>query len=172
MYVPVTDDGEPFYSQGFAVRFYKTDGTDWVANFSPGWTNLKTVIELADNTNLLVIAFGTCYLMNPDLMKPLSVFGVGFSKFFKMQDKRLVLQDETRLTIVEKDGNYWNTERISWGEIKELELDKAIIKGLAHDPMDDADEWASFSYNIDTNELIGGSYPRRDNIKKLKWRFW
>ena len=61
MYIPVTDNDEPFYSEGFAVRFYKTDGTEWVANFQPGWTDLKTIIKFADTTNLLVIAFGTCY---------------------------------------------------------------------------------------------------------------
>jgi hypothetical protein len=38
--------------------------------------------------------------------------------------------------------------------------------------MYDADEWVEFSYNIDTKELIGGSYPRPDKIKKSKWQFW
>ena len=37
MYVPVSEDGEPFYSEGFVVRFYKSDGSEWVANFKPGW---------------------------------------------------------------------------------------------------------------------------------------
>jgi hypothetical protein len=77
MYIAVTRNGEPFYSEGFAVRFHKTDGTQWVANFQPGWTDFKTIIELKDTSDLLVIASGTCYLMNPDDTKPVAVFGVG-----------------------------------------------------------------------------------------------
>ena len=109
MYIPVTDNDEPFYSEGFAVRFYKKDGTQWVANFQPGLTYLKTIVELNCTTNLLVIAFGTCYLMNPDQTKSLSVFGVGYLTLFTTQDSRLILQDQTDLTIVEPNGNYWDT---------------------------------------------------------------
>src|SRR5690606_39492556 len=28
MYVPVSEDGEPFYSEGFVVRFYKSDRSE------------------------------------------------------------------------------------------------------------------------------------------------
>ena len=172
MYIPVTDNDEPFYSEGFAVRFYQTDGRQWVANFQPGWTDLKTIIEFTDTTNLLVIAFGTCYLMNPEQTKPLAVFGVAYLEIFTTEDGRLILQDENDLTIVGTNGRHWDTERISWDGLKELKLDKNIVTGLAYDPMYDADKWMKFSYNIDTKELIGGSYPRPDNIKKSKWRFW
>ncbi len=162
MYIPVTGNDEPFYSEGFAVRFYKTDGTEWVANFKPGWTDLKTIIELADTTNILVIAYGTCYLMNPDQTKPISVFGVDYLATFTTEDGRLILQDQTDLTIVESNGNYWDTERISWDGLKEVELDKNIVTGFAYHPTYDADEWVKFSYNIDTKELLGSSYPRSE----------
>lgn len=56
MYVPITDNGEPFYSEGFPVRFYKLDQTEWVANFQPGWTELKQIIEFEKTQNLLIIA--------------------------------------------------------------------------------------------------------------------
>ena len=78
MYVPVSESGEPFYSEGFAVRFFRTDGTDWVANFQPGWTDLREVIELKESNNLLTIANGTCYVMNPDNEEPVEVFGVSY----------------------------------------------------------------------------------------------
>ncbi len=172
MYIPVTENDEPFYSEGFAVRFYKTDGTQWVANFQPGWTDFKTIIELADTTDLLIIAFGTCYLMNPDQVRPIAVFGVGYLTTFKTTSGRLILQDQTDFTIVEPNGQHWHTERISWDGLKELELNENIMTGLAYNPTCDADEWVTFSYNIETKELIGGSYPQPDKIKKSKWRFW
>ncbi|RPD45182.1 hypothetical protein [Paracnuella aquatica] len=171
MYVPVTDNGEPFYSEGFPVRFYRTDGTEWVANFQPGWTDLKKIIEFDKTQNLLIIACGTCYIMNQNETKPIQVFGVGYSNIFSASNDRLVLQDQTDLTIIEPDGNHWHTERISWDGLKEIKVENSIITGLSYDPMHDADEWVPFSYDIDTKVLTGGSYHRYDN-KKPWWKLW
>src|SRR6478736_3638893 len=98
MYVPVTENGELFYSEGFAVQFYKSDGTSWVANFKLGWTEFKAIYEL-ENQNLVVIAGGACYLMNPDQTNPISAFGVGYVAALKTLNNRLILQDQTDLTI-------------------------------------------------------------------------
>jgi hypothetical protein len=171
MYIPVTENGEPFYSEGFVVRFYKSDGTDWIANFQPGWTNYKAIYELANSNNLLVIACGTCYLMNPDEIKPISVFGVGYLSVLKSKNGRLILQDQTDLTFIETNGEHWHTERISWDGLSELKLDNNIVSGLSYDPMNDAAEWVEFSYNIDDKILTGGSYHRYDK-KKPWWKIW
>ena len=172
MYIPVTENEEAFYSEGFAVRFYKLDGTNWVANFKPGWTDLKIIYELKDTSNLLIIACGTCYLMNPEETKPISVFGVGYSTVFKTEDGRLVLQDQTDLTIVETNGNHWDTERISWDGLKDLKLENNIVTGLAYDPMNDADEWVNFTFDINVKTLTGGSYKIYETINKPWWKVW
>ncbi|WP_162796193.1 hypothetical protein [Pedobacter namyangjuensis] len=171
MYIPVTDNGEPFYSEGFPVRFYKTDGTEWIANFQPGWTDLKQVLEFEKTQNLLVIACGTCYIMNPNDTKPIQVFGVGFSNIFKANKDRLLLQDQTDLTIIEPDGTRWNTERISWDGLAEIKVENNLVSGLAYNPMHDADEWVEFKYNLDAKILTGGSYYSFEN-KKPWWKIW
>lgn len=158
MYIPVTGNGEPFYSEGFAVRFYKTDGTEWVGNFQPGWTDLKEIIEFEKTQNLLVIACGTCYIINPDDIKSIEVFGVGYSDIFKASNDRLVLQDQTDLTIIEQNCKYWNTERISWDGLAEIKVENNLVTGLAYNPVHDSDEWVEFKYDIDTKTLTGGSY--------------
>jgi hypothetical protein len=171
MYVPVTESGEPFYSEGFVVRFYKADGTDWVANFELGWTELNEIIEFEETKTLLIIACGKCYLMNPDDIKPIEVFGVGYSEIFKVSNGRLVLQDQTDLTIIEHDGKHWNSERISWDGLKEIQIENNTVKGLSYDPMYDADEWVEFSFDLESKTLTGGSYHRYDN-KKPWWKIW
>jgi hypothetical protein len=159
MYIPVTETGEPFYAEGYAVRFYKSDGTDWVANFQPGWTNLKCVIEFEHSSPILVIAYGTCYLMHPDNQKPISVFGVGFSHIFQASNNRHVLQDQTDFTIIEPDGGHWDTERISWDGFAEVRVNDNVVSGLAYSPMHDTDDWVPFTLNIDTKIVTGGSFP-------------
>lgn len=172
MYIPVTKNDQPLYSEGFPVRFFKADGTDWVANFELGWTDLKIICELNDTCNLLVIAGGTCYLMNPEEAKPISVFGVGYSSVLRASDGRLILEDQIDLTIVETDGSHWATERISWDGIKELRLENNTVTGLSYDPMYDADDWIDFTYDIDTKTLTGGSYQKYESIKKPWWKIW
>jgi hypothetical protein len=75
------------------------------------------------------------------------------------------------LTIVEPNGEYWNTERISWDGLKEIKYKNRIVSGLSFDPMYDADEWIEFSYNLDAKTLNGGSFHRYDN-RKPWWKFW
>lgn len=172
MYIPVSGKDEGYYSEGFVVRFYKSDGTDWVANFKPGSTGLKEIHELRGSSSLLVIAFGMCYIMNPEQTKPISVFGVGYLTTFKNEEGRIILQDEIGLTIVESTGEYWDSERISWDGMKDLKLQDNIVTGLSFDPMHDAEEWIDFSYDINSRTVTGGSYLRYDIKEKPWWKLW
>lgn len=158
MYIPVTATGEPFYSEGYPVRFYRSNGTEWIANFQPGWTGLKHVVPLENTSKVLVIAFGACYIMNPDDTKPTSAFGFGYSHIHHASDNRLVLQDQTGLTIIEADGTYWHTERISWDGLAEVKVEKNMVSGLAFNPNHITEEWVNFYYNLDTKNLVGGCF--------------
>ena len=171
MYIPVSENDEPYYSEGFPVRFYRSDGTNWVANFKPGWTELSEVFDLQGTPNLLVIAFGQCYLMNPEETKPISAFGGAYATAVKVHDGRIVLQDDTGLSIIESDGNYWHSDRISWDGLKISKVEGSVISGLAFDPMYDSDEWVDFTYDLDSKTLIGGSYGQ--SLKKRPWwKIW
>lgn len=173
MYIPISENRKSFYSEGFIVRFYKSDKSEWVANFQPGWTNLKEIIEIKGSNNLLVVACGTCYLMHPNDTKPIEVFGVSYSDIFKASKGRLVLQDQIDLTIIEPDGTHWDTERISWDGLAEIKVENNLVYGLAFNPMHDADEWVEFKYDLDTKTLTGGSYHKYE-IEKFKpwWKIW
>ena len=162
MYFPVTENGKPFYSEGFAVRFYKSDGTDWVANFKPGFTGLNKIMETADWDKLLVFAGGTCYLMNPDEIKPLKCFGISFYNIIESAERTLILQDYTDFTIVEFSGLVWRSERISWDGFKDVTLNGDLVTGLSFDATDSNNEWKPFAFNIKTKEITGGSYSNRN----------
>lgn len=106
--------------------------------------------------------------MNPDETKPISVFGVGFSIVLRSDNGRLILQDETDLTIIETNGDHWISERISWDRIQKLIIENNIISGICYDPMNETDEWVSFSYDLESKILTGGSYNRHSTIKKIE----
>lgn len=160
MPVAITESGMPYYSAGFPVRFYRSDGTDWVGNFAPGWTKFNAVYELYNTNHLLVIAGGSCYIMDPDKESPVDTYGPDYYGAVQLPDGRTVLHSNLYLTIVGPDGSIWHTERISWDGIKDVCVHENIISGLAlaiNSPNYD-EEWVEFSYNLDSRELIGKAY--------------
>lgn len=166
MYIPVTENSENYSSEGFVVRFFKSDGTNWVANFKEGWTELNAVYEFDQQRNILVIAGGTCYIMNPENHKPIKTFGAGYQTVIKAPKNRLILQNSTDLTIVEANGEIWHTERISWNGIKELNIEGQFINGLSFSPMSDKDEWIEFVVDLEKRNVKGGSFRQFEIVEE------
>ncbi len=150
MYISVSQNGKEHYSDGFVVRFFNSDNTSWVANFERGWTRLSGVFELPAHGELLVIAGGNCYLMSPDQTEPRSFFGCNYHWALPAPDHRIVLADETGLTIVEPNGDYWHSEDIALDGFKKIEIESNIVTGLASCNID---EWMEFSYDINRKRL-------------------
>jgi hypothetical protein len=187
MYVPVTTDGQPFYSEGFVVRFFKSDGSDWVANFQPGFGGHSGVYDLAEPNKFAVFAKGTCYIMTTEDSKPLETLGGSFQQVLINKTRQLILIDVTDISVIEPTGQHWNSERISWDGFKDIKLIENVISGLSFDPMDRENEWISFTFDILTKEINGGSFrrykfsPVGPNVKKIErkdkedkpwWKFW
>ena len=156
MYIPVSVKGEPFYSEGLVIRFKKSDGSDWVANFSTGWSNFNFVTEYPNANRIIVIAKGQGYIMSPDQEKPIDTFGIGIDYILKTDDNKIILADNCDVWIVNNEGSIWQSKRISWDGLKDLKLQDNLLTGLSYRPGDD--QWIPFSINIDTKEIIGGSY--------------
>ncbi|MXN89704.1 hypothetical protein GR160_00555 [Flavobacterium sp. Sd200] len=161
MYVSVSEENTFYsdFSEGFVVRFYKKDGSEWVANIQRGLTNFDTVIELTESSNIIVIAGGQAYIINPENTKPISFFGSQYKYSISNTEGQCVLSDYTGLTIIEPDGKYWHSERISIDGIEDLRIEDDIVYGVVYMPIDDADEWLDFSYNITTKIMTGGIGP-------------
>lgn len=185
MYIPVNDDGEPFYSEGLVIRFYRQNRKDWVANFKPGLTGLNAIYELVIMPNILVIAGGKAYIMDPDKEIPVSILGSGFEQTIKTLDHRIIIITLTNLTIIETNGEYWDTERFSWGGIINLKIDGHLISGLSFDPMNKNGEWDEFTVDLEKRTVIGGSYSKyffdpiksglsgtHEKTKTKWWKFW
>lgn len=159
MYTPVTENGQPFYSEGFPVRFYKSDGTNWVANFKPGWTGLNRIFDFPEHDKTIVIAGGLGYIMSSGSAIPVSTFGIAINEIFQSTNGSLVCADGTSIFVIDKfSGELWESNRISWDGFQNLELKDNIISGQSYNPTNSKQEWSDFSLNIETKELTGGSY--------------
>lgn len=159
MYITVSVDGEPFHSEGLVVRFYKSDGSEWVANFYPGWTDCNLLLDYPNKDRIIVIAGGQGYLMTPEQHIPIDTFEVA-NEAIKTKDGKIVLVDDIHVWLVDDMGIGWESERISWDGIKDLKLQDHVLTGLSYDPMDSINEWIPFSVDLETKVVTGGSYRR------------
>jgi len=80
MYIPINTDGEGFFSEGFVVKFYTKDGTNWIANFKPGWTNYYDVFDYSKFNTVIIIAGGYVYVMSPEKIKPITSYELAVEK--------------------------------------------------------------------------------------------
>ena len=51
------------WSEGFVIRFWNEDGTDWVANFQYGTTHFNLAIKPPDSDLTVIVSHGACYLL-------------------------------------------------------------------------------------------------------------
>ena len=160
MYIPISESGEKFYSEGFVVRFHKKNGTDWVANFKQGFSEYCNVFQLSVGNKIIVIANGQGYIMSSEQQTPLDTFGLAITEVLKTDNEILVAADQTDLIIINNQGSIWRTARISWDGLKDIILEGNLVSGLSYDPMNEAEEWVKFSINLDTREIKGGSYRK------------
>ena len=159
MYVPVTENDEPFFSEGFPVRFHESDGTNWVANFKPGWGSLFEVFDFPGHDKIVIFAGGITYVMTPNQTKPLLTFGSEINKVIQTDDGSLICADNDSIIVLDNHtGEFWRSERISWDGFQKLILTGDILHGYTYDPMNINDEWPGFTLNIKSKELTGGSY--------------
>lgn len=165
MYIPVSNSGDKFYSEGYVVRFFKDDGTEWVANFNDGWTDINEVFEYPKLNIIVIFARGIGYVMNPNNEKPIFVFNSIAKYVFQDSNGILILIDDISIELFNPHSlELWLSKRISWDGFKDVVFDGTIVKGESFDPTNSVDEWVSFSFNIETKEILGGSYRESEIV--------
>jgi hypothetical protein len=167
MYIPISDNGIDDYSEGFVVKFKKSDGKDWIANFKKGSTDFNNVFAFKDSILIVVIAGGTCYIMHREEQKPRSAFGVGFKSILEKENGGIILEDNTTLTIIEPNGEYWHSEQISFDGLAKLKIYGTTVNGLSYEPTVDDNLWIYFTLDLNTREINGGSYNLIFGNKKI-----
>src|SRR5437762_2281051 len=127
---PYGPDAEPFtatglgtHREGFVVRFLAADGTSWVGNFQPGLGSLSNVYVHPNARELLVVARGQGYVVDPDDRLKRQYFGC--------QIETAIVLDEPLMVIFGNGlwfeafgvrGPQWRTPRISWDGMRNIQF--------------------------------------------------
>lgn len=147
--------------EGIVVRFASGSG-EWSGNFRPGLNGLTSVGPHPNGRDVLVIAQGDLWVVDPgqrsaELVLPAIASALPASDpdgwIFNCQGLALA-----RLTA---KGVLWHTRRLSWDGFDRLRVAGDDVTGEAWSPLDD--QWHPFRVDIRTGRSTGGSFSDSDS---------
>lgn len=149
--------GQGTHREGYVVEFLPASENKWIANFQPGLSNFYTILEHPNGEDIIVIAGSAVYVVSPVTKALKSTFG-GQLEFCAFVDRidSFVLGNGLWFEIVPKEGKGWQTKRISWDGMRNIEIADTLLTGEAYDPM--TDKWLPFEVNLIEGSHQGGNY--------------
>jgi hypothetical protein len=157
MYISIDQDklaSKESTSEGFVVRFFRSDESSWVANFSRGTTDFNAVFDFPKTDTTIIIAGGAGYVMHRDQTKPINTFGFGIKAALLSDGQEVVAADYTDIKVISNNGLVWTSDRVSWHGIKELSIQGNIVRGKAND----LEGWNDFTLDLKTRQGSGSSW--------------
>jgi len=183
MYISIPENGYSEFSEGLAVKFVKNDNSEWIANFEIGLSSLKFGKELKNSQNVLIIACGICYLMNPNEIKPKVEFGNDFEKVFEYQNK-FILVGKYSISIVEDFDKIIHFDDLCYDGIKNVKIENENLIGILNNYDSNGEELESdFILNLENLKfqeiekrriLQNENFLKQENKIENKswWKIW
>lgn len=132
-----------------------------MANFQPGLGGLDLVCVHPNGRDVVVIASGDLWMVNPELRsaeKLLPAVDLALEVFNPFGWVLSTL--EIALARLGPEGLLWHTRRLSWDGFAELRIVGEELMGLAWSAIDD--EWRPFHVDLRTGRSSGGIYFDQD----------
>jgi hypothetical protein len=149
--------GRGTHSEGFVVKFIPTRGDAWVGNFQGGFGKCHGVFLHPDRKNLVVVANGQAYVVDPETRSLVAEFGADLVEAFEVPEiDLLVFTNGVHFEAIGPTGLAWRSERVSWDGVRSLARAGVTLKGEAISPIDDS--WHPFTLNLRDGTHTGGSW--------------
>jgi hypothetical protein len=154
-------DWARFGREGLVVQFTRSNGSEWVGNFAPGFGRLSEVRQHPDDRRVLVLARGRLWLIDPDEQTG-TVLSQAVDAILEIPGSKDLILDIQGLAFarVAGAGVAWHTKRLSWDGFDAVRVEGGRLVGLAWNPL--ADEWNPFEVDLSTGASSGGSFGESD----------
>jgi len=177
--IPITHGSDLMISEGYVIKFYRVDGTSWIANFQKGYKEECSFVK-SNNNFVIVVAGGHVYLMNPNNIKPLKDFDYDCCEVLQIDNHKFIIFDETDIIILNSYGEVeWTSGCVSYSGFINIKINNNIVNGLLYEiGCKDEPGWKQFSFNIKTKEIdieqeqINLSIETQQKTTKPWWKFW
>lgn len=152
-----SDTGQGMHREGLVVEFMVPGESPWVGNFVRGLTRFDLAVPHPDGKHALIIAGGQGYIVDPRIHGVIKTFGGGINECYPHPDGTTLVLDErgTSFSALGVDGWRWHSRRISWDGFRSVRVEEMRLKGEAWFP---EDTWHPFELDLDSGEVVGGSY--------------
>ncbi len=117
-----------------------------------------SVLPHPNKHEIVVVAGGTAYIVDPDTQKVIQSFGgdLHFAAHI-LALGAVIVGNGLWFECVPAQGAGWRTRRISWEGMRSVRLaDDTYLRGEAYSSLDDG--WHPFTVNLVNGEVQGGSY--------------
>jgi hypothetical protein len=155
------------FREGLIVEFINAKGEAWVANFakfSPD--GLSAVYSEFGPRAVCVVAGGAGYIVDSDERKLTREIGGPIDQcWYQPELHAMVFSNGLRFESFDGHRTLWQSPRVSWDGIRNIDCSGMIVVGEAYDPF--SDSWLPLQLNLNNGKIEGGSYPTRtqeDNV--------
>ena len=143
------------HREGFVVQFLPSKNPAWIGNFQRGLRSLDEALEHPDGSSVMVVAGGECYVVDVENRKLKEVFGGMFESIISVPNKNIVIfGSPIDFEAHGVSGRSWQSRRISWDGIRNLNLEGDTLTGEAWNLND---VWTPFSLDVNTGVHKGGA---------------
>ena len=157
--LPFPENGDGAYREGLVVRFHQATGATWIGNFQRSILGCDWVIDHPDRRQVIVIAGGTGYFVDPELRRQTHGLGGGVSFAQHVPDLNIVLiGDALSFAAFSADGLWWNSDRISWGGMRNTVAGNVALRGEAWSPV--SGNWHPFELDLLTGKSNGAIFEK------------
>jgi hypothetical protein len=158
--LPFSDTGLGLHREGLVVRFQVGD-LAWTGNFQRGFGECETVLLHPNGKDVIVLAGGTAYIVDPRTRELHRSFGADLQFAAQIPGTAtIVVGNGLWFESMPADGEGWRTRRISWDGMREIRFVDDSLVGEAYTPLDDA--WYPFTVDLQNGDVTGGSYNGPD----------
>ena len=152
-----TATGQGRHREGYVVRFNPDGPASWVGNFQPGRSSFEEVLLHPNGRELVVIAGGQGYMVDPNHWAKREYFGGQIEVALQVPElSSVVFGNGLWFDSLGPDGWQWRSVRISWDGMQELRRDGLRLLGQAWNPLED--HWLPFELDLRSGQFTGGSY--------------
>jgi hypothetical protein len=164
-------NGPRMYREGFTVEFYPENGEKWVGNFqlglggiSQGGYGVNDVFKHPNGRNLIVVAGGQAYIVDPETRELMDTFGGQIEYVAEVTElQEIVFGNGLELKAIGTEGLRWKTPRLSWDGMRSVIRVGTKLSGESYNPL--SDSWAPFSVDLINGNTEGGSYFEDDRYE-------
>ncbi len=142
------------------MRFRPGASAPWIGNFQPGsFGGWQGLLDHPNGMHVIVVARGQGYVVDPEAHQLVSRLDRIASHVVPLPAlDAIAISDGCFFDAINKDGIWWRSARLSWDEIRNIQIDGTTLRAESSIPTAHGDEWAPFTLDLTTGHCDDSQY--------------